>query len=284
MNDFEFFNKVKDKILPEHKNSFELAEKILLGSCLFGTILTDAYSLSQTREIYESLKKLCGKFDEKPFDTFGIYCYWDFETKEILYIGLSKNLINRFSQHNNLRSKKGKGNKSLRIKDYFNKREKLGFSILLQPPIIIEEEYIFDKDREIKVIEGAIFQSFIDQYNRLPIWNANKGDKVGRKLAIVKRYGDILMMLNLKAPGYLNAKSTIRELADNIEYQSLECDLNLIRSHMYQWKEPFEEVVIKIINFNNFLVSEGNISAISSNIRLVKLLEDSYLKKVMKAL
>lgn len=283
---FEDFNELKDWLHPHHEDEMDLGYKILLGSGLYGTILTDAYKKNEAPEIHKALKKLCGEDDLHPFDIYGIYVYWHFESKEILYIGLTKNLVTRFVQHNSNSDKIAKGNKSVQIHDYFQKFDKIGFSILLQPPLIPEPQSLFqfDKPTEVKIIEGSLFQTFINEYGRLPIWNQIEGNKTGRKEELVKRYGDILGMLNLKEPGYLNANSTIKELAENIEFQRFECDLNLIRAYMYQYKEPFEDIVARIINWNHFLASKGNIEAISSNIRIMKLLDSHYLQKELKAL
>ncbi|NOQ24990.1 MAG: hypothetical protein GQ564_06465 [Bacteroidales bacterium] len=271
-------------ILPDGNQIEELAEKIMLGSCLFGTLLTDSYSEKETKEIHQALKILCGKYDTHPFDTYGIYCYWDLKTKEILYIGLTNNLITRFSQHNNLGSKSSKGNKSFKIKEYLKLNEKIGFSLLLQPPLIHQEPNLFDKDNEVKVIESSLFQSFKNIHGKLPKWNEAEGTRIGRTDKLVTRYGDILDMINLEKSGYLNANSTIRELANNTEYQMFECDLNLVRAFMYQWKESFEKVVAKIIRWNEFMVSQGNFVAAESNIRLLNLIKSSYLTKKIKAL
>jgi len=277
---FEDFDKIKDWLLPEYENEEELIKKMLLGSNLYGTILVDAYRRVDIPKMKKALKNLCGKGDEKPFGTYGIYVYWNFYTKEILYIGLSKNLINRFSQHNSNQGRI-KGNKSAKIRVYFQMHEKLGFSILLQPPLVQDFDlaFSFDKDTEVKLIESSLFQSFIDQNGCLPPWNEAEGSKTGRLNDFVNRYGDVLDMLNLKSPGYLNSNYSIRELENNIEYQKYECDLNLIRAHMYQWKTPFEETVAKVINWNNFIASKGNLLGIESNIRIMKLLDSSYLNK-----
>lgn len=270
--------------MPDFKNPEELAEKTMLGSCLFGTIVSDVYSKDEANNIYVSLKTICGNDHSKPFDTYGIYCYWDFYTKEILYIGLSKDLVSRFAQHNNINSKSTKGNKSLKIREYFKSKDKLGFSILLQPPIIQSGFNLFDKDREVKFIESALFQSYINQYGRIPLWNIVEGYKKGRDKKIVHRYGDILDMLNFKKVGFLNAKSLLRELSENLTFQDYECDLNLIRAHMYQWKESFEKVTQKLINFNNSRAMNGDFDGNISNMRLKNMLNSSYHKKEINAL
>ncbi|HET8860203.1 hypothetical protein [Marivirga sp.] len=281
---FDFNNQNIRDFFPDFDDEFQLLDKIMLGSGLYGTILTDAYGESDKEEMYSSLKVICGIFDTHPFDKNGIYCYWDYISREILYIGLSKNLVSRFKQHNTLKPKASKGNKSIRISEHFKYHEKIGFSILVQPPINQETPNLFDKDKEVKVIESSLFQSFIEKYERLPIWNEIEGYKMGRNKKLVDRYGDILEMLTLKEKGYLNGNSTIREVASSKEYQMYECDLNLIRARMYQWKESFSKTLMKVVSFNNFLIAQGDIRAIESNFRLKKMLESGYKEKEINAL
>lgn len=90
MTEFEFINKHKDMLLPKGKTVQQQVEEVMRGTNLFGTLVVDAYKEDEKEVIYKALDKVANKKDYYSFDSYGIYFFWDYYTKEILYIGLSK--------------------------------------------------------------------------------------------------------------------------------------------------------------------------------------------------
>ncbi len=86
---------------------------------MFGTIILDSYSNRETENLAAAIDDLCSPKDSYGWSSSGIYSFWDFETKEILYIGLASDLSNRFKQHNGLISESNRGNKYTEITNYF---------------------------------------------------------------------------------------------------------------------------------------------------------------------
>lgn len=64
------------------------------------TIIIDFYKEKDKTKIADALNTLCSPNDNYGWASVGIYCYWDYDTKEILYIGLAVDLTVRFKQHN----------------------------------------------------------------------------------------------------------------------------------------------------------------------------------------
>lgn len=67
---------------------------------LFGTIIVDYYKENESNKIFDSLDLVCNKKDNYSFDGFGVYFFWDYYTKEILYFGITNNMHRRFGEHN----------------------------------------------------------------------------------------------------------------------------------------------------------------------------------------
>ena len=59
----------------------------------------------------------------------------DYNTHEVLYIGLASDLYERFRQHNGLLATTEEGCKFQQIQEYFKTHEKLGYTIFVQSPL-----------------------------------------------------------------------------------------------------------------------------------------------------
>lgn len=267
------------ELQPRNMSIEEQIEQLLVGTVLFGTIIIDTYSVDEAKDIFNALDIVCNGNGYFSFDHYGIYCFWDFYTKEILYIGLSNNLRTRFAQHNGLSGTSEKGNKYKYISDYFTNKERIGYTVLVQSPYEHNDEFLDSKNDEIKQIEGALLEDFKQNNNRLPKWNDIGGSVYGRKPYLVNRYGNISDMVIGKKIGYLNAKSTLRELAQDNTLLSFESDLNVIRGRMYKYGESFDEAINKLFKYNDFFYRKGLLSAGYSIYRLENLRNSSYLNK-----
>lgn len=192
---------------------------------MFCTIISDAYKNDEREKMYEWIDDLCSPSDTWGWASNGIYCYWDYKTKEILYIGLASDLGNRFKQHNGLINCDENGCKIKEINKYFETNEKLGFSIIVQSPFeqipnfrnsktplhdLNSEENDTLKEN-LGSIEGNLIKAHELYHGKIPCWNKING-------AVSKtdfRDFSIFDNLVLKNVSFLNAKSSLRELAIN---------------------------------------------------------------------
>ncbi len=67
---------------------------------MLGTIIRDLYIKEETREIKDALDDIASPRDNYGFSSVGVYCYFDPETLSVLYIGLARDLTQRFCHHN----------------------------------------------------------------------------------------------------------------------------------------------------------------------------------------
>ncbi|PUA39251.1 hypothetical protein C8Z91_10500 [Paenibacillus elgii] len=95
---------------------------------MFGTIIMDAYRKEEIGQIAFALDDLCSATDSYGWASSGIYCYWNYYTNELLYIGLAVDLTERFKQHNGLIPVDPASCKYGKIMEYFQANEKLVFT------------------------------------------------------------------------------------------------------------------------------------------------------------
>lgn len=255
----------------------ELSEEIfnaINSTVLYGTIISDAYTFGEREKISDALKKVCDKQSLYSFDCCGVYFYWDYYTKEILYIGLTNNLTRRFNEHNGILEKK-RGNKYQKIKKYFTEKEKIVFSVLVQSPMEEMSLYSPSKDEEVAIIEGSFIEGHKLKYNSKPIWNDIGGSKNGRSSINLKRYAiKIFDSISLKKINDFNAKSTLREIANSDEVLKNESNLHAIRMLMYKYGDSFETAKKILLTPNPFFSQSSLVIA-----ELEKLLESVYMNK-----
>ncbi|MED1092543.1 GIY-YIG nuclease family protein [Bacillus paramycoides] len=99
---------------------------------MFGTIIQDAYTKDETKQIADTLEDICNSHHAYGWSSAGIYCFWNYTTKEVLYIGLAVDLLKRFKQHNGIIQMDANGCKFEKIQAYFEAHEKIGYSIFVQ--------------------------------------------------------------------------------------------------------------------------------------------------------
>ena len=56
---------------------------------MFGTIILDSYTWDEIELMANNLDEICSPTDTLGWASAGIYSFWDYYTKEILYIGLA---------------------------------------------------------------------------------------------------------------------------------------------------------------------------------------------------
>lgn len=233
---------------------------------MFGTIIMDAYKADEASNMADYIDEICSPMDNLYWASAGIYCFWDYYTKETLYIGLASDLCVRFKQHNGLYPIDESACKVRQISDYFTGHEKLGYSILVQSPlsqpIVHRNESLYRKFLEIprgspipnyageegleniRKAEGQLIESYRRIRGDIPPWNKIGGDVDSRKYASVNNY---LYVVKAFSEGtmnnYLMSKSTIRELADNATYAWFESQLHGLRMMMLTVGMTFEQAV-----------------------------------------
>lgn len=206
---------------------------------MFRTIISEAYKFDEREKIYEYIDDLCSPKDTYGWSSNGIYCYWNYYTKEILYIGLARDLGERFRQHNGLVSCNENSCKIMEIKKYFEENEKIGFSIIVQSPLaqmttfknskesffniesIQNEEY----RNNLSEIEGKLISAHEKCFGHIPKWNKINGELKNYEL----KNTSIFKYLTLKEDSILNARVSLKELSESPEYTFYETYLHGVK-------------------------------------------------------
>ncbi len=218
---------------------------------MFGTTIIDAYKKEEVREIIDALDDLCSPLDNYGWASAGIYCFWDYYTKEIYYIGLALDLTERFKQHNGLMKIDENCCKKKYIDEYFKNKEKLGYTIFVQSvmsqPIthknidlfkewlgkdFSKENYVGQEGHDhIKRVEGILLEAYKKVKGDYPKWNKMGGSVFGQRVATEGNY-EIVKSFNQLDSHPLVSKSTLRELANNPIYEGYENFLHAVRMTM----------------------------------------------------
>ncbi|OMQ28576.1 hypothetical protein [Rhodococcus sp. D-1] len=182
-----------------------------------GTVVRDVYTNTERQAMHKTLRDLLPSGD---WSKAGLYCYWNPENGEALYIGLSKDLPLRFAQHNSLRGKPGQGNKALEIDNWFQTHDRLGFSIVLQSALA-DDVY----EGNTKLAEGQLIEGYRARHDKFPPWNKMSGSTDGHQYVGTDTAVWFDFMTGA-ADGLVVARRTIRELNDDAT-----ADLNEGRIH-----------------------------------------------------
>lgn len=185
-----------------------------------GMIIRDVYSKDDRQEMVKVLREfLCGSWN-----TAGIYCFWDPDTHDALYLGLSKDLAARFAQHNGLKGTPGKGNKANEIDAWFGTHERLGYSIIVQSSSADDAFEGYTKDAEGQLIKGHE-----KAFGKIPPWNKMGGGVDGAaKAGIIT--GAWFDFLTGRQDSLLVARRTIRQLNEDYTAEHKECDILMART------------------------------------------------------
>ena len=248
---------------------------------MFGTVIIDAYTEDEKEEIAFALDDLCSPCDAYGWSSAGIYCFWDYYTKEVLYIGLAADLCDRFKQHNGINKVDDNSCKYKQITEYFRKKEKIGYSIFVQSPLSQpithrnEQQYKmmlgdkFSKENyagkegqsHIKQVEGILIEAFKKVNGNYPKWNRMGGSIYGQNVATVGNY-EIVKAFNDFKSNPLVSKCSLRELSENPTYERYENHLHAIRISMLNWGMNFEKALEfhnkhDILNTYQEMITEG---------------------------
>lgn len=252
---------------------------------MFGTVILDAYTEEETKELATAIDDLCNPNDTYGWASAGIYSFWNYYTHEILYIGLASDLHERFCQHNGLHPIAPEACKNTQIQNYFNTHDKLGYTIFVQSPLSQplvhrnKEKYekmahevgspIQDYTNEqgindIKRVEGILIEAYRQEYGYFPPWNKIGGSIEGQNRVKNNNINIVKSFCNpqLFSVNPIVSRSTIRELSNNASYAYYENYLHAVRMLMLNFGREYPEA-LKIQNafdrFNSYqrIVKEG---------------------------
>lgn len=241
---------------------------------MFGTIIQNIYTEDSVSDIVKALDDLCSPNNSYGWASAGLYSFWDYQTKEVLYIGLAVNLSKRFQQHNGIIKMSEDGCKYKEIKEYFSKHNQLGYSVFLQSPLhqpVTSDNFTnwfkYDPDktelsnfndelpkRDLKRVEGILIEAFKKKYGRLPKWN-NIGGSVAGQLRTTDGNYAIVEAFSTPEFSLLVSRCTLRELSNSPTYTEYESFLHTIRSNMLILGMDFNtatEYVCKFDRLNTF--------------------------------
>ena len=254
---------------------------------MLATIILDTFTKDEVNEIATALDTLCSPEDHYAFSSAAVYSFWSVPEREFLYIGLAKNVTQRFQQHTGLIACDPLSCKSKELEDYFSRWKRIGYSVCVQSsmcsPLNAEDEEtlleaieediynvnlrdIFEAGENITLAEGMLIGDC------LPKWNKVRGAQRGRKQHSfypnsnnIKLIAGLLegktfeqveeeiadksprneLRLNMRGSklSELNARATLREIADNSTFCAYELLLHAVRMMMVSNDSSFEKAL-----------------------------------------
>lgn len=234
----------------------------------FGTFIFDAYTVNEKWIIADALEEICSSTDSYGWASTGIYSFWEYPSKNLLYIGKSVDLPNRFRQHNGLIPSETSDNKKDEIDKYFKSARKLGFSIFVQSSLsqsytsrnrrFLNQFELYDEidsssRADISIVEGNFLEAFRTITGEYPSWNNIGGMVLPSELVYQEIYNYLLDPLSGKIMGNLVSMSSIRELSESSLFTEFEIQLHGVRMLMLHLGMEFEHAIIHLkSNFPGF--------------------------------
>jgi hypothetical protein len=203
---------------------------------MLATVVRDVYCETEKRDIQAAIDELCSPEDSWMWASAGIYCYWDPADSTVLYVGLARDLWERFGHHNGLLPCSAEGCKREQINEWFSSHDAIGLSIIVQSSMMqpltrrsvaawvndpgwdagdVSEEYEdhqSDVIRELARAEGAIIETHLRQRGAIPLWNSIGGRLEGSE-RVAGQGDDIIEILTGQADHLIVARRSLRELA-----------------------------------------------------------------------
>lgn len=216
---------------------------------VLATLVRDIYRTTERRELRDAVDDLASPNDTYGWASVGIYVFFDPDSRDVLYVGLARDLAERFAQHNGLVVMEARHCKSREIDEWFASREALGYAVLLQSPMdqvsvgrqrgtpsaaYYDEEtdefydYPTEGLEEARHLEGTLIASYRARHGVLPPWNKIGGSVAGAGDATTGGY-NVLALATGQADSLLLARKTLRELSADPSAVSFEQTLHLGR-------------------------------------------------------
>lgn len=161
--------------------------------------IKEIYKKQDSCELADAINDIASPSDGYAWSSAGVYCFWNPENNDILYIGLAVDLSQRFKQHNSIVSCDPKGCKGPEISEWFETHPQLGYSVLVksslsQPycssvnPATISEDIMNGSTSSygqvsIERTEGLLLESCKIKHGTYPPWNKMGGSIVGSNKA-----------------------------------------------------------------------------------------------------
>jgi hypothetical protein len=185
-------------------------------------VVRDVYRHAERLELRKSLAGLLPT-GGGTWSPAGVYCFWDPETHDALYVGLASNLPNRFAIHNGIRHAPPRGNKSREIKEWFRTHRRLGYSIVVQSALS-DDKYENASSRA----EGQLIEGHRLRYGFIPPWNNIGGSTEGAAKAGILT-GGWFDLLTGRRDSLVVSRRTIRGLDADWDAEMKESDLLVTR-------------------------------------------------------
>lgn len=256
---------------------------------MFGTVILDAYTKNEIDELSKAIDDLCCPNDHYGWASAGIYSFWDYNTHEVLYIGLASDLYERFRQHNGLMEIDDSCCKYKQIQEYFKSHDKLGYTIFVQSPLsqplVHRNKKMYEKMareinspindfiseqgiNDIKRVEGILIEAFNSYFGRFPQWNKVGGSIAGQKHVLANNINIVKSFSNPQTykSNPIVARSTIRELANNPTYAAHENYLHVVRMYMLIFGMDYTNALALANKFDKYGCYD-------------RIISDNYLKK-----
>jgi len=251
------------------------------------TVIVDAFRQNEAPALAFAINDICAATDHYGWSSAGLYCFWDYYTRDIYYIGLAEDLALRFKQHTGLTDCNPKGCKAGQIRNYFLSHECLGYSIFVQAsqmqPATAQvqkklsltkamlDDWPEDGMGDVKLNEGWLIKAH-ERLGEKPQWNSIGGSRAG---AACESSYEVTLLGNMTASqrGPLLAHSSIREISDdNAPYAWYEELLHGARMRMVLFGVTLEAGLQ--------MVRDEYEANIGSDFGVDELIESGYLTKV----
>lgn len=202
---------------------------------MLATWIRDVYGNGDRTEMRAAIDEIASPLDSYGFASAGVYVFFDPIGSDVLYIGLARDLAQRFAQHNGLVSMPLSGCKRAQLEEWFKQHNSLGYAIFAQSCIdqvpvsrraaTMRAEYYDEEDdafwgfdesglEDIKANEGVLIAAYVQRHGKLPPWNKIGGAIHSRERATSAICAQLDLATGLVDSLFL-ARKTIRELSSD---------------------------------------------------------------------
>lgn len=216
---------------------------------MLATWIRDVYGYDDRTEMQAAIDDIASPLDSYGFASAGVYIFFDPVKLEVLYIGLARDLAQRFAQHNGLAGMPVSGCKRVQLEKWFTQHKSLGYAIFVQSYIdqvavsrqvgTKSAEYYDEENdafwgygegglEDIKANEGVLIAAYLQRHGHLPRWNKIGGAVQSRKRATAGIYAQLDLATG-QIDSLLLARRTIRELSSDPTAMSYEEALHVGR-------------------------------------------------------
>jgi hypothetical protein len=217
---------------------------------VFGTVLHDVFSRSECASVHAALEDLCSPLDSYGWASVGVYAFFDpaavaseLPGERLLYIGLARDLSERFAQHAGIISFPEAGCKRRQINEWFNQHDKLGIACFVQS-VLAQVDTHRERDRHGRLaydeetkgfashesgglesatrVEGQLIETYRLLHGRRPRWNRTGGSMRGKALAKTGTADGLLLLMDGTRDSLFRSRRTLRELSGDANAAAFE--------------------------------------------------------------